>query len=119
MELADRLQQLRKGANFSQEQLSDMLDISRQAISKWESGQATPDIQNVIKLCEIYKVSADYILTGKETTTPTPTPTPLPTANKGMSKELKTALAVLMVVGGTALITVIFIAFLGLLATKL
>ena len=66
MTLSDRLQALRKSQNLSQEQLAEKLDVSRQAISKWESGQANPDINNILKLSDIYEVSTDYILTGKE-----------------------------------------------------
>ena len=64
MDLADRLQELRKKAGYSQEQVADMLGLSRQAISKWESRQGKPEIDNIIKLTEIYHVSADYILLG-------------------------------------------------------
>lgn len=46
--------------------MAEKLDVSRQAISKWESGQANPDINNILKLSNIYEVSTDYILTGKE-----------------------------------------------------
>ena len=66
MTLSDRLQVLRKSHNFSQEQLAEKLNVSRQAISKWESGQANPDINNLLKLSDIYETSTDYILTGKE-----------------------------------------------------
>lgn len=66
MTLSDRLQALRKSQNLSQEQLAEKMDVSRQAISKWEGGQANPDINNILKLSDIYKVSTDYILTGKE-----------------------------------------------------
>ena len=50
MNIAERLQELRKKAGYSQEQVAEMLGISRQAISKWESGQGNPEIDNVIKL---------------------------------------------------------------------
>lgn len=66
MTLPGRLQELRKSYHMSQEQLAEKLDVSRQAISKWESGQANPDINNIMKLSNIYGVSTDYILTGKE-----------------------------------------------------
>lgn len=66
MILSDRLQELRKTHQFSQEQLAEKLDVSRQAVSKWESGQANPDINNIIKLSKLYKVTTDYILLGKE-----------------------------------------------------
>ena len=66
MDLAERLQALRKKAGYSQEQLADLLGISRQAVSKWEASQGKPEIDNIIKLTEIYHVSADYILLGTE-----------------------------------------------------
>ena len=70
MTLSDRLQVLRKSHNLSQEQLAEKLNVSRQAISKWESGQANPDINNLLKLSDIYEASTDYILTGKELNKP-------------------------------------------------
>ena len=70
MTLSDRLQVLRKSHNLSQEQLAEKLNVSRQAISKWESGQANPDINNLLKLSDIYQTSTDYILTGKELNKP-------------------------------------------------
>ena len=66
MNLSDRLQALRKSHGLSQEQLAEKLDVSRQAISKWESGQANPDINNLLKLSSIYEVSTDYLLSGRE-----------------------------------------------------
>ena len=62
MALSDKLYMLRKKSGLSQEQLAEQLSVSRQAISKWESGQGKPEIDNIIKLVEIYNVSADYIL---------------------------------------------------------
>lgn len=66
MNIAERLQELRKSAGYSQEQVAEMLGLSRQAVSKWESGQGKPEIDNIVKLTEIYNVSADYILLGAE-----------------------------------------------------
>lgn len=61
---ADRLFDLRRKAGYSQEQLADLLGVSRQAISKWEGAQGRPEVDNVVKLSQIYRVSTDYILTG-------------------------------------------------------
>lgn len=66
MDIASRLQELRKEAGYSQEQLAEMLGVSRQAVSKWESGQTNPDINNVGRLSEIYQKSTDYIIFGEE-----------------------------------------------------
>lgn len=66
MELAERLQKLRKEKGYSQEELGDVLGISRQAISKWESGQSFPDINNLLKLSDIYGVTTDFLLKGED-----------------------------------------------------
>ena len=47
MEIAERLQKLRRKAGYSQEQTAELLGISRQAVSKWESGQGKPDLDNL------------------------------------------------------------------------
>lgn len=65
MTFGTRLQQIRKASGLSQEQLADLLNMSRQAISKWETDQATPDIEKLSLLCNIFKISADELL-GKE-----------------------------------------------------
>lgn len=51
---------------MSQEQLGEALGVSRQAVSKWESGQTKPDLAAVGKMCELFHLSADYLLLGKE-----------------------------------------------------
>lgn len=62
MTFGTKLQQLRKAAGLSQEQLANLLDMSRQAISKWELDQATPDIEKVSMLCKVFRISADELL---------------------------------------------------------
>lgn len=62
MNLAEKLQQLRKKNNLSQEQLADKLGISRQSISKWESEQSLPESDKIVKLSEIFGVTTDYLL---------------------------------------------------------
>lgn len=115
MNLNERLQYLRKKAGYSQEQLAELLGISRQAISKWESGQGNPDIDNIVKLTKIYQVSADYILLGREDKTNTQTePTPLPPKNE-LSPEMRKALAIITVTAGFAVITVLFITMLSVM----
>ena len=63
----ERIAELRKQAGLSQEQMGNALNISRQAISKWESGQANPDVSYIEPMCELFGVSADYLLFGRET----------------------------------------------------
>lgn len=62
IEIANQLLQLRKKHGFSQEQLAEKLGISRQAVSKWERAEASPDTDNLVLLAKIYQVSLDELL---------------------------------------------------------
>ncbi|HEL2383623.1 TPA: helix-turn-helix transcriptional regulator [Streptococcus suis] len=65
-QLAQQIKKLRTGQNLSQDDLADKLYISRQAVSKWENGEATPDSDKLVQLAEIFGVSLDYLVLGKE-----------------------------------------------------
>lgn len=65
--MRERILKLRKQLGLSQEQLGEQLGVSRQAVSKWESGAATPDVDNIIAMCELFNVTADYLLRGIQT----------------------------------------------------
>lgn len=65
MGFSENLQNLRKIKNMSQEQLAERLDISRQAVSKWESGNGYPETEKLISICEIFNCSMDEIIKGK------------------------------------------------------
>ena len=62
MILADKIVDLRKKNGWSQEELAEKLDVSRQSISKWEGAQSVPDLARLIQLAEIFGVSTDYLL---------------------------------------------------------
>ena len=62
MTIYDKLVQLRKRKGWSQEDLAEKLDVSRQAISRWENGSALPDAYNLLQLSHLYDVSTDYLL---------------------------------------------------------
>lgn len=66
MTLGERLQQLRKEQQMSQEDLGNLLLVSRQTVSLWENNQTVPTVDNLIRLKEIFGVSIDSILTGEE-----------------------------------------------------
>ena len=66
MNIADRIQTLRKSKGISQEELAIKMGVSRQAVSKWESEQSSPDIDKIILLSEFFDVTTDYILKGIE-----------------------------------------------------
>ena len=62
MKLSDKIVGLRKSNGMSQEDLAEELDISRQAISRWESGAAMPDANNILQLSKLFDVTTDYLL---------------------------------------------------------
>ena len=66
MNMADRIQHLRKSKGISQEELADKIGVSRQAVSKWESEQSTPDLEKVIVMSDFFGITTDYILKGIE-----------------------------------------------------
>lgn len=62
MTFAEKLVQLRKKEGYTQEELADRLEVSRQAISRWEIGTAVPDSSNLLRISKLFQVSADYLL---------------------------------------------------------
>ncbi len=62
MIFADKLILLRKKAGWSQEELSEQMNVSRQSVSKWEAAQSVPDLKKLIQLSELFGVSTDYLL---------------------------------------------------------
>lgn len=62
MILADKIIQLRKQLGWSQENLAEALDVSRQSVSKWESGNSIPDLNKILKMAELFGVTTDYLL---------------------------------------------------------
>ena len=68
MNVADRIQNLRKTKGISQEQLAEAIGVSRQAVSKWESEQSTPDLDKIVLMSDFFDVTTDYLLKGIEPT---------------------------------------------------
>lgn len=62
MIFADKLTQLRKKAGWSQEELAEQMNVTRQSVSKWEGSQSIPDLEKMIRLSELFGVSTDYLL---------------------------------------------------------
>lgn len=62
MKLSDKLIVLRKGKGWSQEDFAEKLDVSRQAISRWENETALPDAPNILRISKLFNVTADYLL---------------------------------------------------------
>lgn len=66
MKFGEKLQLLRKARGLSQEALAEQVGVTRQAVSKWELGDATPDLENVVALAQFFGVSTDYLLLSAE-----------------------------------------------------
>lgn len=62
MILADKIIKLRKKNGWSQEELAEKIDVSRQAVSKWESASAIPSLEKILQLCALFGVTSDYLL---------------------------------------------------------
>ncbi len=66
MTLGERISNLRKDCNYSQEYIAESLGVSRQAVSKWEKDLSSPDTENLIKLSELLNTSVQFLATGKD-----------------------------------------------------
>lgn len=66
MEFQDRLHHLRRERGMSQEDLAEVVDVTRQAVQKWESGASKPDMGNLIALSRYFGVTLDWLITGEE-----------------------------------------------------
>ncbi|MCW9134150.1 helix-turn-helix transcriptional regulator [Bacillus paramycoides] len=64
MNLSYNLKQKREAYNFSQEEIAKKLNVSRQSVSKWENGNCYPDLDNLIRLSDIYNISLDELIKG-------------------------------------------------------
>ena len=62
MKLAEKIMAMRKQRGWSQEELAQQLSVSRQSVSKWESGASVPDLDKILKMSEIFDVSTDALL---------------------------------------------------------
>ena len=66
MTFGERLANLRKAKGLSQEQLAEVLDLTRQTISKWELDQSTPDLDYLVKLSDFFGVTTDHLIKGEQ-----------------------------------------------------
>ena len=84
MKLPEKIQRERKKMGLSQEKLAEKIGVSRQAITKWENGLASPELEKIVSLSECFKVSTDYLLKDN-ITEPTPPQESALKGNKRMS----------------------------------
>lgn len=101
MNMADRIQYLRKAKGISQEELAEKVGVSRQAVSKWESEQSMPDLEKIIAMSDFFEVTTDYLLKGREPA-------------KDQEQKNKALASMILYIASTALIAIgLFCAFGG------
>ena len=66
MNLGERLFELRKAKNLTQDDMAEKLNVTRQTVSKWETNQSTPDFDKIMPLCELFEIGVEELLTGKK-----------------------------------------------------
>ena len=109
MSFAKKMIELRKQQNLSQQDLADRLGVSRQAISRWETGAVQPLADSVKSLAQVFQVSTDYLLNDDlDTPTPPPTAQPAPPQEKPKSarKHRKWLLALAALAAAAVLVLV-------------
>ena len=65
MDLGEKLYELRRSKNLSQENVAEQLNVTRQTISKWETNQSTPDFDKIVPLCDLYGITPNELLKGE------------------------------------------------------
>ncbi len=106
MSLAEKIFQLRKQKGMSQEQLADELGISRQSVSKWESGQSAPEADKIVRMSGIFDVTTDYLL---KDSVEAPGSEPKQEQKSNKADKIRIILSIIAVVFSLTCIFVIFI----------
>lgn len=101
MTLGERIRSLRMQKNLSQEELAEKLDVSRQSVSKWENDTATPDLDKLVKLSDLFEVTLDELVRGES---PKQTP-PVPQTENSRTPT--------RVIVGIVLLAMAFVSFWG------
>ncbi|MGN0535088.1 MAG: helix-turn-helix domain-containing protein [Eubacterium sp.] len=70
MTLGNRLYEMRKAKGLSQENVADILGVTRQTVSKWETDQTTPDFDKILPICQLYNITTEQLLTGEKAENP-------------------------------------------------
>ena len=112
MEFNNRLYQLRKQKGFSQEELANRLNVSRQTVSKWEVGDSTPDMEKLVAISDLFDVSLDMLIMGKEALPQASGPAKSELADvisekiltPGNKKKAKSALKIAGIIAGAVLL---------------
>ncbi len=89
MKLSENIIQLRRAMGLSQEQLAEQLNISRQSVSKWETGQSAPELEKLVQLSRIFGVTTDELLGVPVPEPPAPEAMPIPLEAKPQTPSME------------------------------
>lgn len=106
MQIGENIQTRRKQKGWSQSELADKLNVSRQTVSKWELGETLPDTENVLKLCSLFEIGADTLLQTKPAQAAAAMPPVLPQDAKKQNMRWAIALLVFGILTVGVLLTV-------------
>lgn len=118
MNFSEKIYSLRKEKGLTQTDLAEKLNVSRQAVSRWEMGTAKPEVDTLIAMSELFEVTLDYLLKNQEFPTVSETvPLPAETADEKKDASIKwiRAAVVLFAIGAGTLVNVLF--FTGIMGT--
>lgn len=119
MSIGQRIGELRKSHGYSQEYVAEQLNISRQAVSKWEQDLSAPDTYNLIALAELLGVSVEYLATGKSASTVPDAPSAAPPASNALSSLPQDGRGTQRIVGLILLSAGLLSLILGLLFSRM
>lgn len=102
MTMGEKLQLLRKSRGLSQEQLAAELDVSRQAISKWECGDSTPDLDKLRAICTYFGVTTDHLIWENEEAAPKAAVPAKEHASRGRNEVFSNVLLLVLLLAGIA-----------------
>lgn len=116
MTLAEKILSLRTARGMSQDGLAEQLEVSRQSVSKWETGQSTPDLDKIIRLADLFGVSVDELV--REGERPQPPEPPQPQVVY-VEREWKGELSLIQKLGIVMEITGVALAIIGIMGAPL
>lgn len=97
MNLGENIYKFRTQQNLSQGDLADMLDVSRQSVSKWENGGAVPELDKLMKMCDLFQISLDELTGRAPIARESPVPSPVPVLNPGITSGDLVSMLLLLV----------------------
>ena len=107
MTLGERIYQERTARRLSQTELAEMLEVSRQSVSKWETNTSVPDLDKLVRMCELFEVSMDSLVRGTEPQELEGSPPAAAAAQKETSPNIRIILGLMLVFFGLLVFTLL------------